>query len=338
MNEAIRHYTNEFRSRRDVSPYDAEVLFDAIISEPDEDALTELLTAWSRKGPTEDELYRFARILRERMKTVDARGLECIDIVGTGGSPSKTFNVSTAAAFVVAGAGIPVAKHGNKAATSSSGSADVLTTLGIPVEIEPQQAESDLQEHGICFMFAPKHHSLSPTLARARKRVGSPTIFNCLGPLCNPASAQHQLIGVWDERLRTKMARVLRNFGTKRSWIVNSIGSLDEIGLDGATRLVDIDGDAIETIDVTAKDFGIDAHGEIPRDLNPLESASLIIDILANTKADSAPERLVLINAAAAIFIAGGANDLASASKIAVESIRSGAAFDKVNALRGATG
>jgi anthranilate phosphoribosyltransferase len=291
--------------------------------------------AWAKKGATEDEIFRFAKIFRDRMETIDPRGLECVDIVGTGGSSTKTFNVSTAAAFVVAGAGIPVAKHGNKAATSSSGSADALTTIGIKVDVAPQRAEDDLHKHGICFMFAPRHHALSTTLARARKRVGAPTIFNLLGPLCNPASAQHQLIGVWDERLRLKMARVLFRLGTKWSWIVNSIGSFDEIGLAGVTRVVDIDRDGVETIEVTAADFGIDDEGDIPRDLSPLESASLIIDILANAKADSAPERLVLVNAAAAILIAGKASDLASAYSIAAESIRSGAAFDKLTALRG---
>src|SRR6478672_7484769 len=152
MSDAIRHYINEFRSRRDVDPYQAEAFFDIILAEEDEDLLTELLTAWSAKGATEDEIYRFAKILRERMKRVDTHGLECVDIVGTGGSKTKTFNVSTAAAFVVAGAGIPVAKHGNRAATSSSGSADVLSHLRIDVDVAPQRAKENLEAHGLCFM------------------------------------------------------------------------------------------------------------------------------------------------------------------------------------------
>jgi anthranilate phosphoribosyltransferase len=236
---------------------------------------------------------------------------------------------------VVAGAGIPVAKHGNRAATSSSGSADVLQHLGIDADVTPAQAEVNLKKHGICFMFAPQHHSRSPTLARARKRVGRPTIFNCLGPLCNPASAQHQLIGVWDERLRTSMARVLYRLGTKRSWIVNSIGTLDEIGLDGTTRVVEISEDGIETVEVTADDFGISREGEIPHDLGPAESAALINGILSNEKKDSAPERLVLVNAAAAIFISGRAIGLLAAYEEAATSIRTGAALEKLNTLRG---
>jgi anthranilate phosphoribosyltransferase len=335
MSDAIRHYVNEFRSRRDVDPYQAEAFFDIILAEKGEDLLTDLLTAWAAKGATEDEIYRFAKILRDRMQRVDTLGLECVDVVGTGGSRAKTFNVSTAAAFVVAGAGIPVAKHGNKAATSSSGSADVLTTLGIRVDVAPKKAEESLQKHGICFMFAPRHHSLSPTLAQARKRVASPTIFNCLGPLCNPAGAPFQLIGVFDEKLRMKMARVLARLGTKHSWIVNNIGSLDEIGLKGVTHVVDVDAEGVRTIEVTAADFGIHDEGDVPMDLSALESASLIIDLLDNAAKGSAAERLVLINAAAAIYIAGKANDLETAYSVAEQSVRSGAAFDKLAALRG---
>jgi len=335
MSDAIRHYINEFRSRRDVDPYQAEAFFDIILAETDEELLVDLLSAWAAKGATEDEIYRFAKVLRERMKPVETHGLECVDIVGTGGSKVKTFNVSTAAAFVVAGAGIPVAKHGNRAATSTSGSADVLTTLGIDVDVPPSKAERNLADHGMCFMFAPRHHSLSPPLARARKRVGAPTIFNCLGPLCNPAGAPFQLIGVFDEALRMKMGRVLHHFGTRHSWIVNSIGSLDEIGLKGVTHVVEVDTDGVRTIEVTAADFGIDDEGDVPLDLSALESASLIIDLLDNDEKGSAAERLVLVNAAAAILVAGRAPDLKQAYSIAEESVRSGAAFEKLAALSG---
>lgn len=333
MSEAIRHYTNEFRSRRDVSPYDAEVLFDEMIASDDEDALTALLSAWATKGATEDELYRFASILRSRMKTVDTRGLACVDIVGTGGSKTKTFNVSTAAAFVIAGAGIPVAKHGNRAATSTTGSADVLTYLGIDVDVEPSVAEDNLRRHGICFMFAPRHHSLSPTLAAARKRVGQPTIFNCIGPLCNPASAPHQLIGVCDLRLLNSMSRVLFRLGTERSWIVNHGGVLDEIGLNSGTDVVAIDGEEISRITVDPAKFGINATGDVPSVVNAGESAKLIESVLSGDLAGSAAENIVLINAAAAISLVLG-QTLTDSLAAARESINSGAAFNKLEALR----
>jgi anthranilate phosphoribosyltransferase len=333
MSDAVRHYTNEFRSRRDVSPYDAEVLFDALIAENDIEMLVELLTAWTTKGITEDELYRFALIMRSRMKTV-ATDLSCVDIVGTGGSRAKTFNVSTAAAFVVAGAGVPVAKHGNRAATSASGSADVLSHLGVEFDVQPKRAEENLAKHGITFMFAPRHHSLSKTLAAARKNVAFPTIFNAIGPLSNPADAQHRLIGVWDERLLNSMSRVLLRLGTKRSWIVNSVGTLDEIGLAGTTKVIQIDGDRIEGRVLTPEDFGIEGGDPVPSINDAAESAKLIGSILKNKSTDSAAESIVLINAAAAIWLTGAAKTLSAALSTARESIRSGAALDKLEALR----
>jgi len=333
MSDAIRHYTNEFRSRRDVSPYDAEVLFDALITENDVEMLVDLLSAWTSKGITEDELYRFASIMRSRMKTVDT-DLACVDIVGTGGSRAKTFNVSTAAAFVVAGAGIPVAKHGNRAATSRSGSADVLLHLGVEFDVPPKRAEENLAKHGITFMFAPRHHSLSKTLAAARKRVASPTIFNAIGPLSNPANAQHRLIGVWDERMLNSMSRVLLRLGTKRSWIVNNSGTLDEIGLAGKTKVIEIEGDEIRGRELTAADFAIDATSDAPNITDSKASAELIRSILENDAKDTAAEAIVMMNAAAAVFLTSTVKDLPSAVAIARESIRSGAALDKLEVLR----
>ena len=309
--EALKHYTNEFRSRRDVSPYDAVVFFESLIAESDEEAVTSLLTAWNSKGVTEDELYRFAKIMRGRMRTVDTRGVKCVDIVGSGGSGRKTFNVSTAAAFVAAGAGIAVAKHGNRAATSSSGSADVLTHLGVAVDAEPEAAESNLAEHGICFMFAPRHHSLSATLAAARKRVGSPTIFNLLGPLCNPAQVGHQVIGVYARELVPKLANTLAKLGTTRSWIVNGHDSLDEMSITGHSTVAEVTANGVKHIEVGASDVGIETlSGDIPQNCSPEQSAAVISSILDGEMADSDAEKLVLLNAAAAIYVSGGANDL----------------------------
>jgi anthranilate phosphoribosyltransferase len=332
MSDAIRHYTNEFRSRRDVSPYDAEFLFDQMISSEDEGLLVDLLSAWSLKGATEDELFRFASILRSRMKPVDRRGLACVDIFGTGGSTAKTFNVSTAAAFVVAGAGIPVAKHGNRAATSKTGSADVLTHLGIKVDIEPAVAEDDLHQHGICFMFAPRHHSLSATLAAARKKVGRPTIFNCIGPLANPARAGHQLIGVWDARLLNAIARVLFRLGTDRSWVVNNSGALDEIGTRGENQIV-IVGDSIERRTLAASEYRLTSDESVPSAPSAKDSSSLIESILSGGRADSAEENIVVLNAAAAISLVIDC-ELDHAISMARTSIRDGAALNKLDALR----
>ena len=186
MSLLLRKYRDEFAAGRSFGAADAEALLDALITETDEEPIAEVLTAWSAKGVSSDEIYEFACILRSRMKRVNSVHETFVDIVGTGGSSAKTFNVSTAASFVVAGAGVAVAKHGNKAATSNSGSADVLSVLGIDPAVSPETAEACLNTVGICFMFAPNFHRLSPTLAKVRRGLGFPTIFNCIGPLCNP--------------------------------------------------------------------------------------------------------------------------------------------------------
>ena len=296
--------------------------------------LADLLAAWNDKGTTEDELFVFASIMRDRMKRVNSRHETFVDVVGTGGSKAKTFNVSTAAAFVIAGAGVPVAKHGNRAATSNSGSADVLSLLGIEFDIEPDAAERHINEHGICFMFAPRFHSLSTALGNARRSLGRPTIFNNLGPLCNPASAPHQVIGVWNKDLVEKTANVLARLGTGRSWIVHSENGLDEIGLSGKTFVAEINGGGVKQFEIDAGDFGVDGvSGDLPSGCSAEESAELIRQIFENKLSESDAEKLVLINAAAAIYVAGQASDLIEGYKLAEESIRSGAAREKLNKL-----
>ena len=337
MSETLRHYINDFGAGREVSADDAMAFFDAILVCKDEPLLTKLLLAWNTKGITENEIVELATIMRSRMHRVDPRGRDVVDIVGTGGSKAKSFNVSTAAAFVIAGAGVPVAKHGNKAATSNSGSADVLDHLGVRSNASPEIAQQCLDEIGICFMFAPRFHSLSPTLAGVRRGLGVPTIFNCLGPLCNPASAPHQLIGVWDEELVPVMANALSRLGTKRSWIVHG-GGLDEISLNGKTRVSEIRGHTVKSCEINEAHFDPnETSGEIPHNLSPNESSSWVREIVENKRVEEPAERLVLLNAAAAIFVSGHSPNLPEAMSIARESIRTGAALNKLNCLAEAT-
>lgn len=334
----LQYYLEEFRVGRDVVPTEAEVLFDALITEKNETMLGNLLDAWNHKGTSENELFEFATIMRNRMKRISSKHKTFVDVVGTGGSKAKTFNVSTAAAFVVAGAGVPVAKHGNRAATSSSGSADVLSLLGVNIDVEPETAERCLNEFGICFMFAPRFHSLSPTLAKARRSLGKPTIFNNLGPLCNPASTPHQVIGVWNRALVEKTANVLSRLGTTKSWIVHSENGLDEIGLSGKTHVAEINGVNVRQFAITARNFGIDtAECGLPSGCSAAESATLIRQIFGNERSGSDAEKLVLINAAAAICVTGQAADLATGYEFAERSIRSGVAKIKLAALAAST-
>ena len=330
----LEHYLDEFLLGCDLNSAEAETLLDALIGCDDIDLTASVLAAWNEKGVTEDELFSLASLMRGRMNRITSRHEKFVDIVGTGGSSSKTFNVSTAAAFVIAGSGLPVAKHGNRAATSSSGSFDVLSALGINVEVELSVTERDLNENGLCFMFAPRFHSLSPNLAAARRLVGRPTVFNNLGPLCNPAETPHNVIGVWDKHLLEITARVLARLGAKRSWVVYGEGGLDEIALKGSTLVAEVDNGEVSVFEISAADFNVFTLAkDVPSKCPAEESAALIKAVLKNERAGRDAERLVLINAAAAIHVSGYSAELPEAYKIAEESVRNGVALAKLKQL-----
>jgi anthranilate phosphoribosyltransferase len=332
----LEHYLEEFQIGADLEPAEAETLFDALIACDDVPLIAKVLSAWNEKGVVEDELFAMASLMRSRMKRIASEHETFVDIVGTGGGAAKTFNVSTAAAFVIAGTGLPVAKHGNRAATSNSGSVDVLTTLGVEVDIEPSKSEENLNQHGLCFMFAPRFHSLSPTLAAARRSLGRPTIFNNLGPLCNPASAPHSVIGVWDKHMLETTANVLLRLGAGRSWVVYGEGGLDEIALKGTTLVAEVGDDKVDLFEISAADFDVFTLGkDVPSKCSPDESAAMIQSVLGNEQKDRDPERLVLINAAAAIYVAGHAQNLPDAYAQAEDSIRSGTARKRLNTIKG---
>ncbi len=334
MSDLIRNQIDEFRLGRDATPAEAESLLDAMICETDESVLASLFSAWNEKGIAEVEIVGIASVLRKRCVRVASRHDVFADIVGTGGSRAKTFNVSTAAAFVAAGGGLAIAKHGNRAATSSSGSADVLEQLG--VRPGNGSAERCLNEIGICFMFAPEHHRLSATLAKVRRHLGFPTIFNCVGPLCNPAGAPHQLIGVWNAELVPIMANALSRLGTKRSWIVHGKSGLDEIALGEPTLVAEVNGSDVKQFEIDPKAMGLRHGGDIHTS-SPAESAAVIHNVLSGNAAGSAAESIVLLNAAAAFYIAGTPPALADGVEMATDSIRSGAAMKKLTQLSEAT-
>lgn len=337
MSSILKHQFTEFRSGRDLGPDDAEEFLDALIYDTDEALLANVFRAWNEKGIAEDEIYSVAKILRSRMKAIHSRHELFVDIVGTGGSKAKTFNVSTAASFVVAGTGIAVAKHGNKAATSNTGSTDVLSELGIDPTVGPDVAEMCLNEIGIAFMFAPNFHRLSQTLAKVRRGLGFPTIFNCVGPLCNPASAPHQLIGVWNKELVTKMANALARLGTKRSWIVHGDDGLDEISINGRTMVVEVEGRTVREFTIEPEHFGIAPAGL--RDLrsnDAVHSGKTIRNVLIGKPDSSAAKDIVLVNAAAAIHIATGNSDLKASMTVAAEAVNVGKAFRKLEELASA--
>lgn len=335
MGSKVLHKTVEdFERRADLRPEAAEEVLEAMIAETDPAILSRMFTKWNEKGFTAQEIAGLAAVMRSRMTRIQSSHSTFVDTVGTGGSSAKTFNVSTASAFVIAGAGIPVAKHGNRAATSRSGSTDALSELGVHSDVDPSVSERDLNETGICFMFAPRFHRLSATLAQVRRSLGFPTVFNCLGPICNPAGAPHQLIGVWSKELVKKMAEAIAKLGTAKSWVVHGEDGLDEVTVQGKTFVAEIENGEIRHFELSPEDFGLDNGKEkVPTVKSPEESAQIIRKVLDGKLRDTAAERLVLLNAGAAIYISGAADSLVIGVEMARQSLAEGKAAEKLEIL-----
>jgi len=243
----MAHRLTEFIARlvrrEDLNREEAEQLLESLLDADATDAqIAAALVALAAKGETVEELTGMATGLRARAVRLNACHSCFIDTAGTGSSPAKTFNISTAAAFVIAGAGLPVAKHGNRAASSKSGSADLLAALGVNVSAIPSVSQDALNEIGICFMFAPLYHGATARVAGIRRQLGIHTTFNLLGPLSNPAGAPRQIIGVWRKDLAERLARVLAALGTEHAWAVHGEDGLDEITLAGKTHVAEARG------------------------------------------------------------------------------------------------
>ena len=322
----------------DLGRDDAAALLDCLLETDATDAqIGAALVALAVKGETVEELAGMAAAMRARSLRINARHKCFIDTAGTGSSYAKTFNVSTAAAFVIAGAGLPVAKHGSRAATSRSGSADVLTALGVNVSVAPEVSEECLNEIGICFMFAPLYHNATARVASVRRELGVHTTFNLLGPLTNPAGAPRQIIGVWHQGLIEPLARALSLLGTERAWVVHGSDGLDEVTITGETFVAEAQSGRVKTFEVGPTDFGLEtaAIGHLSGG-DAAANAETIRAVLAGTRRDEA-RLLVVANAAAALFVGGHAEDLDRAARQAEQSIDSGAALDKLEELLKAT-
>jgi anthranilate phosphoribosyltransferase len=334
MESPLRAFTLRLMRGENLRREEAALLLDALLDAGATDAqIGAALVALAVKGETVEELAGLASAMRARAVRIRARHTCFIDTAGTGSSTAKTFNVSTAAAFVIAGAGLPVAKHGSRAATSRSGSADVLAALGINVNAAPEVSEACLNEHGVCFMFAPLYHGATARVAGVRRELGVHTTFNLLGPLTNPAGAPRQLIGVWHEALVEPLAHTLLALGTERAWVVHGLDGLDEVTLAGGTKVAEVSGGAVRVFEVTPEDFGLEpATLEGLRGGDAEANARIIRLILAGERRD-AGRALVVVNAAAALFVGGVAGDLREAARLAEESIDSGSALDRLEQL-----
>jgi anthranilate phosphoribosyltransferase len=329
---------NKIIARQDLTQSEAAALLDTMLSAEATDArIAAVLVALAAKGETEAELAGFAQTMRHCCASITTTHQHFIDTCGTGGSTAKTFNVSTAAAFVVAAAGVPVAKHGNVGVTTKAGSADVLRELGVKVDLPPERVGAIFDEIGLCFMFAPLHHAATKRVAMVRRELGVRTIFNLLGPLTNPAGAPFQIIGVANEAACEKLARALGALGTQRAWVVRGEDGLDEITLAGKTIVYEVTVDGVRKFAVRPEDFNLETRStETLRGGAAEENAALIRAVLNDEHSPrlDAAQALVLLNAAAALYVAGAAKDFSAASALARRSLTSGAALAKLAALQ----
>jgi len=331
--DAIRRVTN----REDLNGDEAASIMNTIMEgEATQAQIGAFLVALQMKGESPQEIAAFARIMRRHAVAVRpiTTGM-LVDTCGTGGDGTHTFNISTTAAFVAAGAGIPVVKHGNRSVSSTCGSADVLSALGVNISADPQTQARIVEEVGIAFLFAPLHHPATRHVMAARQEIGCRTVFNILGPLANPAGAQAQVLGVYHPDLTRTLAEVLRLLGLSRAMVVHGSG-LDEITTTGDTMISELVTDTINTYTLNCKTYGI-APAQLP-DLaggDAATNARIVREILSGDL--GAGRDIVLMNAGAAIYVGGQARDLHEGIARAVTSIDSGNALARLDALVEAT-
>jgi len=290
------------------------------------------ITALRMKGETVEEVTGAARIMRQKATRVNACATTIVDTCGTGGDKLNTFNISTTTAFVVATAGIIVAKHGNRAVSSGCGSADVLEALGVNISVDQEIVEECIQQIGIGFLFAPKLHGAMKYAIGPRREIGIRTIFNMLGPLTNPAGATAQLLGVYDPKLTEMFADVLKNMGTKRAFVVHGLDGLDEVTITGETRVAELKDGIVRTYNIHPKDYVGNTYplNDI-RGGDPTVNAQITRDVLSGKP--GACRDVVLMNAAVAIVAGEKAADIKEGVGLAADCIDSGAAVKKLQAL-----
>ena len=321
--------THRLKSDAALNEFEAADAFDAIFAgRVDDGMLAEFLLAMSKRGPTVAEITGAARSMRANMHSIDAPP-DAIDLCGTGGDGHHTLNISTAVSFVVAGCGVPVAKHGNRSATSRAGAADTLEALGVKIELTPDAARRCLEDAGSCFLFARAYHPAMRHVAAVRSRLGVRTIFNLLGPLSNPARVKRQLLGVYAREWLEPMAEVLDALGTEQAWVVHGHDGLDEMTTTGLTYIAALDKGDVQLLEFDAVQRaatldalkGGDAH----------HNAEAIKHLLDGE--DGAFRDIVLLNVGAALVVAGKAQSIADGVRMAEASLDSGAALSRLERL-----
>jgi len=290
-----------------------------------------LLLALRVRGETVDEITGAVTAMRAKMVRVQAPP-DAIDVVGTGGDASGSFNISTCAALIVAGAGVPVAKHGNRALSSKSGAADVLAALGVNIDLNPEQIGHCIREAGIGFMFAPAHHPATKNVGPTRAELGTRTIFNLLGPLSNPAGVKRQMVGVFSKQWTEPLAHVLKNLGAESVWVVHGSDGLDEVTTSGPTSVSALENGVIRNFEIAPEDVGLrKVKPEELRGGDAATNARAVQEVLEGKQ--TAFRDVALLNAAAALVVSGKAKDLQAGFNLAAHSVDSGEAEGRLDRL-----
>ena len=330
--ETFKPLLSKISTGQSLTTSEAERAFDLMLSgQPTPAQIGAFLMGLRVRGETVDEITGAVKAMRAKMLRVDAPA-DAMDIVGTGGDHSGSYNVSTLTALVVAAAGVPVAKHGNRAMSSRSGAADVLTALGVKVGIEPEGVSRCIERAGVGFMFAPTHHASMKNVGPTRVEIGSRTIFNLLGPLSNPAGVSRQLVGVDSPDWLVPMAEVLNALGSKRVWVVHGSDGLDEITTTGETSVASLENGTIKRFSISPEDAGISrATATSLKGGDAETNAEALRAVLRGEK--NAYRDIVVLNAAAALIVAGKATTLREGAELAARAIDSGAAAETLSQL-----
>ncbi|MCP8307351.1 MAG: anthranilate phosphoribosyltransferase [archaeon] len=322
---------------KDLSYLEAQAIMKELMSGNATNAqIASLLTALRIKGESIEEISAFAKVMRDFCLKIHPHvNKRIIDIVGTGGDRIKSFNVSTTASFIVAGAGVVVAKHGNRSFTSKCGSADVLEKLGYKLDTEPSIVEKSIEQIGIGFMFAPRFHPAMKYALEPRREIGIRTVFNILGPITNPADANGYLLGVYERKLTKLMASVLKNLESEEAMVVHGLDGLDEVSTIGKTEVAWLKGGEISIMELSPKDFDVRlANQDEIAGSNPDESAEIVFRILNGLYSKGDPKMdIALVNAGTGIIVGGLADKFDKAMELAYESIKSGFAYKKLKMM-----
>lgn len=332
--EKTKRALSKVASKKNLSGAESAEVFGEIMSgEVDGAIMAAFLTALKMKGETVDEVVGAASAMRARATFINAGSAAPIDTCGTGGDGMNTFNISTTSAFIAAGAGVPVAKHGNRAATSKCGSGDVLGELGFNLDVHASVMEHCLQEEGIAFLFAPKMHPAMRFAAPVRKALGFRTIFNLLGPLVNPAGATGQVVGVFDAGYTEFVAECLNRMGVRRAFVVHAADGMDEISVCTPTRVSELRDCSIKTSEFNPRKYFPDgANFSELKGGDAKVNAQILLDVLSGKLRNGARD-ICLLNAAAAIVVGGKTDDFGAALEMARDSLDSGAALKKLKTL-----